>query len=228
LGRLTLKTPLLQVALDYTRLEDALALASRLRREIGSEGWLAEAGTPLIKAEGVRAISLLKSVVEPVPVVADMKTADTGELEASLACEHGASIVTVLALAPDETIESARRAVERCGGLLAADMLGVRDIEGRAEQLASLGVDILELHVGIDVQKKLGVTAAELEKLVSKLSSKYNWHVAVAGGLNEETAPRMAAAGASIVIVGGAITRSRDPVRAARRIIEGIRRAVGG
>jgi len=227
LGRLTLKTPVLQVALDYTSLRDALSLASLLRRELGGEGWLAEAGTPLIKSEGIRSVSLLASVVDPVPVVADMKTADTGELEASLACEHGARIVTVLALAPDETIESAKRAVERCGGLLAADMLGVRDVEGRAEQLASIGVDILELHVGIDVQRRLGVTAAELEKLVSRLASKYNWYVAVAGGLNEQTAPRMAAAGASIVIVGGAITRSRDPVGSARRILEGIRRAVG-
>jgi 3-hexulose-6-phosphate synthase len=226
LAKFTFKGPVLQVALDFTDIRDALSLASSLRRELGVEGWFAEAGTPLIKAEGIRSVSLLKSVVDPVPVVADMKTADTGELEAMLACNHGASIVTVLALAPDETIISAKRAIEKCGGLLAADMLGVRNIEERADQLASLGVDILEVHVGIDVQRSLGLTAADLEKVVSKLASKYNWHVAVAGGLNEQTAPRMAAAGASIIIVGGAITRSSNPVESARRILNGIRRAV--
>ncbi len=222
------KPPLLQVALDFTRLEDAIGLASKLRASLGSEGWLAEAGTPLIKSEGVRAVSLLRAVVDPVPVVADMKTADTGELEVSLACSHGAKIVTVLAAAPNETIESAVRAARRCNALVAVDMLGVRDVEGRAEELYSLGVDIVELHVGIDVQKALGVTAADLERLVSRLASRYDWYVAVAGGLNEETAPRMARAGASIVIVGGAITKSRDPVAAASRILGAVRGALEG
>jgi 3-hexulose-6-phosphate synthase len=175
----------------------------------------------------MRAVSILSSVVDPVPVVADTKTVDTGELEAELACKAGAKIVTVLALAPDETIVSAGKAARRHGCLLAVDMIGVRDVTGRAEALLSLNVDIIELHVGIDVQRALGITAAEMESLVSKLAGMGSWRVAVAGGLNEETAPRMVSAGADIIIVGAAITRSPSPVDSARRILEAIRRARG-
>lgn len=214
------KQPLLQIALDLTSLEDALFLASQLRRGLGDSGWLAEAGTPLIKSEGLRAATLLSKVVEPVPVVADMKTADTGALEAELACKAGASVMTVLGLVPDETIEAATRAAHKCGMALAVDMLGIRDIVKRVEEVETLGVDIVELHVGIDMQKALGLTAAELRELVSRIASRFNGVVAVAGGLNETTAPAMVEAGASIVIVGSAITKSKDPVGVAKRILE--------
>ena len=213
----------LQVALDYTDASSALHLASLLRRELGAEGWLAEAGTPLVKAEGVGVVSLLRSVVDPVPVVADMKTADTGSLEAGLALGHGASITTVLACADDATIAEAARRAHEAGGLVAADLIGVRDPLARAEELEQLGVDIVELHVGIDAQRALGITAVEMRGLVRRLSKKLNAYIAVAGGLNEKTAPEMAAAGASIVIVGGAITKSENPSRVARAIIEKIR-----
>ncbi|ABM80004.1 hexulose-6-phosphate synthase [Hyperthermus butylicus DSM 5456] len=216
------RQPILQIALDLTSLEDALLLASRLRRGLGDSGWLAEAGTPLIKSEGLRSVSLLARVVDPVPVVADMKTADTGALEAELACKAGASVVTVLGLAPDETIEAAVRTAHNCGMAVAVDMLGVRNVLERVEELEPLGVDIIELHVGIDVQRALGLTAAELRGLVSKIASKFNGVVAVAGGLNESTAPAMIEAGASIAIVGGAITRSRDPVGMAKKILKAI------
>ncbi len=213
----------LQVALDYTDAGKALYLASLLRRELGAEGWLAEAGTPLVKAEGVEVISLLRSVVDPVPVVADMKTADTGSLEAGLALSHGASITTVLACANDATIAEAARRAHEAGGLVAVDLIGVRDPLARAEELEQLGVDIVELHVGIDAQRALGITAAEMKDLVRRLSKRLNAYIAVAGGLNERTAPEMAAAGASIVIVGGAITRAKDPIQPAKTIIRHLR-----
>ena len=223
-GFVSRNRPVLQVAMDYTRFEDAAGLAAALRHQLGPV-FIAEAGTPLIKREGIRAVSVLARIVEPAPVLADLKTADTGALEAGLAIDAGAHAVTVLACAPDETIASAVQAAHAKSVSVVADLLGVRDPVARAEQLASLGVDAVELHVGIDVQRRLGLTAGEMASLVARLRERFPGIVAVAGGLNEETAPQMAEAGADIVVVGGAITRSPNPVEAARRIIERLKRA---
>ena len=216
--------PVLQVALDYTNLEEALRLATALRRELGEHAWIAEAGTPLIKTEGMKSVRLLRASIDPVHVIADTKTADTGELEIGLAADAGASAATVLACTLNETIEAAIREAHSRGIALAADMIAVKNIEERAEQLESLGVDIIELHIGIDVQRALGMTAGDLVELVRKLSKRLKPYLAVAGGINKNTAPQLAEAGADIVIVGGAITKSIDPVRAAREIIRAIKR----
>jgi len=216
--------PVLQVALDYTNLGAALRLASALRRELGGNAWVAEAGTPLIKAEGMKAVSLLRASIDPVHVIADTKTADTGGLEVGLAADAGASAATVLACTLNETIEAAIKEAHGRGIALAADLIAVKNIADRAEELESLGVDIIELHVGIDAQKALGMTAGDLVELVRKLSKKLKPYIAVAGGINKHTAPQLAEAGADIIIVGGAITKSTDPVEAAREIIHAIRR----
>ena len=218
--------PVLQVALDFVRTVDAVRLASLLRRELGPV-FIAEAGTPLIKSEGLASVSVLAAVVEPAPVLADMKTADTGALETGIAGEAGAWASTVLASAPDETIADAVREARRRGMSVVADLIGVRDPVSRAEELASLGVDVVEVHVGIDVQRSLGLTAADVRDLVRRVSEKFPGPVAVAGGLRRETAPSMVEAGASVIVVGGAITKAEDPVEAARGIIEAIRRPRG-
>jgi len=58
-----------------------------------------EAGTPLIKQEGLRIISILKECFPEKLILADMKTMDAGGLEAKLAYDAGADLVTVLAVA---------------------------------------------------------------------------------------------------------------------------------
>jgi len=48
--------------------------------------------------------------------------------------------------------------------------------------------------------------------------------VAVAGGLNKHSAPKAVASGASIVVVGSAITKSDKPGVATREIVETLSR----
>lgn len=215
--------PVLQVALDYTDIEKALHLASMLRRELGHEHWVAEAGTPLIKSFGSISIKLLKASIDPVHVIADTKTADTGALEVGIVADAGASAATVLACTLDETIETAAREAHKKGLALIADLIAVKNIEQRAEELETLGVDIIELHIGIDAQRALGLTAGDLVEIVRRLSKRLKVYIAVAGGINAETAPKLAEAGADIIIVGGAITKSNEPVKTARDILNSIR-----
>ena len=52
----------------------------------------------------------------------------------------------------------------------------------------------------------------------NSLECAVNIPLACAGGINSETAPRAVEAGAQIVIVGGAITKAKDPQQATRRM----------
>ena len=83
----------LQVALDLVDLRKAIALTRDLC-EVGLE--IVEAGTPLIKMYGLPVVGALKAACPRAEVVADLKTADVGALEASLAREFGADWATVL------------------------------------------------------------------------------------------------------------------------------------
>ena len=210
----------LQVALDFTRMGDALAIASRLQDLEGPI--VLEAGTPLLKAEGARSIELLRAVPPGRPVVADTKTMDAGAIEAGLAGEYGASALSVLAVAPEETISETVREAHRLGLLVYGDLIAVDDPLEAIGKLDRAGVDIVLLHVGIDVQRKLGVTAGQMAELVREIRGKWPRILAVAGGIKPGEVKGMVDAGADIVIIGGAITKSRDPAGAARAALEGL------
>ncbi|MFX1448880.1 MAG: orotidine 5'-phosphate decarboxylase / HUMPS family protein, partial [Promethearchaeota archaeon] len=72
------KEPQLQVALDFESLEEAL----RIAEEVAPFVDILEAGTPLIKSEGIRVVKALKNAYPDKLVCADLKTADAGYLEA--------------------------------------------------------------------------------------------------------------------------------------------------
>src|SRR5918997_4760676 len=99
--------PVVQVSLDVTSIDEALELA-----EIGVRAgvdWL-EAGTPLILAEGLRAVRALHERFPNHPIVADLKTMDGGYLEAEMMAKAGASMVVVMGVAHPATIRATVRA----------------------------------------------------------------------------------------------------------------------
>ena len=102
-----LDRPVLQVALDFENLSRAL-LAAREAVEGGAD-WV-EAGTPLIKSEGLDAVRELKKAFPDHLIVADLKVMDTGAFEVEIAAKAGADVVTVLGAADDDTIADAVRA----------------------------------------------------------------------------------------------------------------------
>jgi len=212
-------TTLVQVALDTPDPLEAVRIGVRA---LAGPGVILEAGTPLVKSYGARAAGLLRAVGSPA-VVADMKTFDTGALEARIAWEGGADATTVLALAPDETVRGAVEEAEKRGMAVIADLIGHRDPVGAAGRLAGLGVHIVLLHVGVDTQRMLGVTAEDLLGLIPRVAEAFGGPVAVAGGIRPESAGDYARAGASIVVIGSGITRAPDPRRAVVEALRGVR-----
>lgn len=208
--------PVLQLALDFITLERALNVAQEATK--AGDIWL-EAGTPLIKSEGLDAVRELRRRFPQATIVADMKTMDAGRVEVEIAAKAGADIVAVLAAASDSTIAEAVNAAKRYGAQVLADTIEVPNAAERARQVAALGVGYIGVHCPIDVQMRGESPFDRLREVVAAVELP----VAVAGGINSETAPEAVAAGASIVVVGGAITKAPDAAEATRTILEAMR-----
>jgi 3-hexulose-6-phosphate synthase/6-phospho-3-hexuloisomerase len=210
-------TPTLQVALDLLELDRAVEIADEAVR--GGADWI-EVGTPLIKSEGMQAVRTLRERFPGHEIVADMKIADTGAIEVEMAAKSGAGIVCILGDADDTVIAEAVRSARKYGVRLMADLINVADPVSRSRELAALGVDFINAHVGID-QQMIGKSSLDL---LRRLAGEVGTPVAVAGGLDAETASEAVAAGASIVIVGGNIIKAADVTGAAQRVRNAIDR----
>lgn len=206
-----MKKPVLQVALDLLELDRALAIAKEA--VLGGADWI-EAGTPLIKSEGMAAVRALSRQFPDHTIVADMKVADTGAMEVEMAAKAGAAVVCLLGDADDAVIRDAVSAASVFGVRLMADLINSRDPVARAKELELLGIDIIVAHVGID-QQMVGKSSIDL---LLSLSGNLTVPVAVAGGLDSGTAAEAVRSGADIVIVGGWITRSADVKSGTSRI----------
>ncbi len=205
--------PVLQVALDLVHAERALTIAAEAIR--GGADWV-EAGTPLIKSEGMEVIRSLKAAFPSATIVADMKTIDVGGMEVEIAAKSGAGVVVILGLSSDPTITEAILSARQYGAKVMVDLFNVIDKPARAKRLEEMGVDYICVHVGVDEQMIGGTPLSEL----SSVAEAVGIPVAAAGGINSETVSEVIKAGASIVIVGGAITKARDAAEATSNLVE--------
>jgi len=205
-----------QIALDFVTLDRAMKVA----REASEAGdvWL-EAGTPLLKSEGLDSIRRLRSEFPKATIIADTKTMDAGRIEFEAAAKAGANIAVVMGAASESTIRECIEAGKNYGIRVAVDVLNVDNYIRRSKDAAEWGADMICLHCPIDDQMKGLDPFDKLRKLVPEVDIP----VAVAGGINSETAVDAIEAGAQVVIVGGAIAKAADPRSATAEILEAIR-----
>jgi 3-hexulose-6-phosphate synthase len=204
----------LQVAMDVLTTEAALELAGKVAPYVE----ILELGTPLIKSEGVRAITAVKNAHPDKLVFADLKTMDAGELEADMAFQAGADYVTVLGTAGDSTIVGAVKAAKSHSKGIVVDLIGVSDKIKRAIEVTALGAVFVEMHAGLDEQAEPGFLFSTL------LSDGEIARVpfSVAGGVNVKTIASVQRAGATVAVAGSAIYSSADPAAAAAELRKAI------
>ncbi|ABD41359.1 3-hexulose-6-phosphate synthase [Methanospirillum hungatei JF-1] len=205
--------PYLQVALDIVDLGKLRSVLSSLPE---NDHLIIEAGTPLIKKFGLNVISEIRAVKPNAFIVADMKILDTGNLEARMAADSSADAVVMSGLAPASTIEKAITEARKTGIYSVIDMLNVEDPVGL---IASLKVkpDIVELHRAIDAEHTSHAwgNIGDIKKAAGgKLL------VATAGGIRVPVVKEALKTGADILVVGRAITASKDVRHAAEEFLE--------
>lgn len=210
-----MSTTQLQVALDFLELDRAMRVATSA---IAGGANYIEIGTPLIKSEGLDAVRAMRDAFPDMTIIADMKTMDAGKIEAEAAAKAGANVMTVLGVADDATIRECVEAGKHYGLAIAVDLLGLEDPVAFAKEAESLGVDWIDVHCAIDQQMK----GADPLALLRKVRKVTNLTLAVAGGIHAGTAAQAVAAGADVVIVGGAITKAEDVEAATAAIQEAI------
>jgi 3-hexulose-6-phosphate synthase len=197
--------PIVQISLDLTSLEEALATAE-IAVAAGVD-WL-EAGTPLILAEGLRAVEGLRKRFPNHPIVADLKTMDGGYLEAEMMAKAGASFVVVMGRAHEATVRRVVDAAREYGIKVMGDNLGADDRIANAKWLESLGVDYVIHHIGYDERRMVkGLSPMdELDEVVEAVSVP----VQAVGGLTIRQAIECPAHGAPLVVLGAPLVIDAD------------------
>ncbi len=207
--------PILQVALDISNKHRAIQIAKECVK--GGLDWI-EAGTPLIKSEGMDVIRNLRDTFPNKIIVADMKTMDTGAFETEMAAKAGADIAVILAAADNSTIQDAIKSARKYGIKIMIDLIGVKDKIKRIKELEKFGIDYICIHIGIDEQ----MTGKKPLEILKDTVKNTNIPIAVAGGINSETVVELVKAGASIIIVGGAVIKAKNVIQATKNIKKAI------
>lgn len=208
----------LQLALDFGDLDVNIELAKKVRPSID----IIEIGTPLVLRYGMTAVELFRNTFQEKEILADMKIADGGYLEARMAIEAGANYVTGLAIVDDGTISESVRACHELGAQFVADMICVEALEARVGQLEDLGVDMIAVHTGVDQQARGRSPLGDLRRV--RAAAKYA-SVAVAGGVSGDSIESYAALSPNVVIVGSGITNAHSPEVEAVRLKSVMNRA---
>ena len=200
----------LQVAMDVLTTEAALELAGQVAEFVD----IIELGTPLVKSEGLSAITAVKEAHPDKIVFADLKTMDAGELEADIAFKAGADLVTVLGAADDSTIAGAVKAAKAHNKGVVVDLIGIEDKVARAKEVRALGAKFVEMHAGLDEQAKPGYDLNVLLNAGEEARVPFS----VAGGVNLSTIAAVQRSGADVAVAGGAIYGADDPAVAAKEL----------
>ncbi len=214
--------PRLQVALDFEKLDKALEIAGQVAPYVD----IMEAGTPLIKAEGMEAVKALKKAHPKKLVCADLKTADAGYLEVRMAAQASADIVTVLADAYNETLIGALKAAHEFQVEVMADLIVSRIPISRLADIIGLAYKGTEIHYacvhsGLDRRATRRGPLLELDS-VSRLRG--HPRLAVAGGIRVADLAHILDYPVDIIIAGGGISKSKNPARSAKAFHQAIQK----
>jgi bifunctional enzyme Fae/Hps len=214
--------PYLQVAIDIPDMEFVKKILKQIPQ---SDHLIIEAGTPLIKRYGLDVVQQIRKARPNAFIVADLKTLDTGNLEARMVADATADAVVISGLAPIPTMEKAIKEAKKTGIYAYIDMLNVSEPVKVLEEL-SVKPDIVELHRAIDVED----TAHSWDSISKMKDIHSRLLVAVAGGIAKleegaATVKDARRAGADIVVVGRAITKAKDVRLATEICLEDLQKA---
>lgn len=202
----------LQLALDGLSTKTAIELAHATSEYIDT----IEIGTPLIKHKGVQVLKKMRSEFPDKAILVDLKTMDVGQYEADVYFDLGADIVTVLGVAPIETIKGSLKSANKHGKKVMVDLINHPNKQLCVEHLNALGVHLIGIYSGID-QQNIGMHSLDALKAIQPHTTI---PLCIAGGIKRSNLDNIIKAQPHTIIVGGEITSSQHPEATARTIKE--------
>ena len=224
------RPPYIQVALDHPNIEHHMKVVKKLPK---SDRIILEIGTPFLKKYGMEAIKKVRDLAPQKFIVADLKTLDVGKLEVDFAFDATADGVVVSGLAATSSIDKFLLEAKRMSIYGFVDTMEVDDPIAKLSKLKQVP-DVVILHRAIDVEQASSAESSDAAQkarwaVIPKIKELYKDQklasgrdrvlVAVAGGIDPNTAKYAIEMGADILIVGRFITSSKDVENSMRRLL---------
>jgi len=164
-----------------------------------------EAGTPLIKREGVGVVSKMRQYWSG-NICADIKVVDGAKEEVEMAKQAGATHVTALGNASKETLNIFVQTCKDVGLVSVIDMINTPN-PLKSLWAANIVPDLVVIHRGRDEESSFGEVIQY--KNISKIKGKWDISLGAAGGIDQKEMQSASFNGADVVVVN--VVRPSDP-----------------
>ncbi|MCJ7827587.1 orotidine 5'-phosphate decarboxylase [Patescibacteria group bacterium] len=191
----------LQLAFNHT-FADFVRLIGKISPD---DQLIVEAGTPLIKREGIGVVRKMKQFW-PGLIYADMKIVDGAVAEVKAAKMAGADFVTAVGNASKETLQVFVEACRKEGIKSVIDLINTPN-PMRVLWKANVRPDVAMVHRGRDEENSFG--AVIQYKNIAKIKGKWDVLIGAAGGIDKRELQSAIFNGADIVVVN--LVHKSDP-----------------
>ena len=179
--------------------------------------------TPLLQV-AMDYTSLSKALVMAALVAPEVDIIEIGTplckaagLEATMAFDAGADMLTVIGGAATATVKEAFAVTQKRGKEMLMELTGVRDILARAAEWRQIGIDRIVYHREWDAQSA-GREWTEEDKDIMRKLIDMGYKVTATGGMTIDILPFFADLPISVLICGRGIRETPDPRASARQM----------
>lgn len=164
-----------------------------------------EAGTPLIKKEGIGVVSRMRGYWKGL-ICADIKVVDGAKDEVVMCKSAGANFVTAVG---NSSVETLKIFVDTCNSVGVKSVIDSINTINPLRVLWKAGVipDVVMIHRGRDEENSFGKIIQY--KDIAKIKGKYDVLVGAAGGIDQKEMQSASFNGADIVVVN--VVEPSDP-----------------
>ena len=200
----------LQLTLDHGKRHELIRMADLMAGHID----ILEIGYPELITFGLDLVKEIHEAHPDLKICADAKVFHGGSGVTRRCFEAGATIVTVLAYAPDQVIQQMVRHACEYKGAIMCDLDGVRNLDRRTAEVDKLGVRYCHVSSGFlmeheyDLMKPTHGSIFQVRPLERAAAVKRNLlhsGLAVGTGINEENLDLVLKYDPKIVLVGRGI-----------------------
>ena len=201
----------LQLVMDHGKRHELIRLTDQIADHVD----IIEIGYPELVTFGLDLVKEIHETHPQVKLCVDAKVFHGGSGVTRRCFDAGASIVTVLAYAPNEVIQQMVRHAHEYGGAIMCDLDGVRNLGKRTAEVDKLGVKYCHVSTGflmeheydlMKPQKKSIFQLRPLERAAAVKRNLIHAKLALGTGITEENLDEVLKFDPAIVMVGRGIS----------------------